>query len=126
MPGEVKLHPNGQLPRRLLVKGKTELVSLLRWWLSASGAPTIGIVGAFGNSPCLLIDVGGYRIALNVDTKRAAVETFVRQSAHNPEREWRVVANTKGIINKVLPEPLPGWYAYLMHPWNAEGVISRP
>lgn len=122
-----ELDANGHLPRGLRVKGKTELVKLLRRWLAESRAPTIGDVGAFGGRPCLLIDLGGHTVALNVDTKRAAVEIFVRESSHNSERRWRVVANRRGRINKVIPgtgpDPLPGWYAYLTRPLDAEGVI---
>lgn len=121
------LDSHGHLARGLRVTGKTELVNVLRRWLAESGAPTIGDVGAFGGRPCLLIDVGGHTIALNVDTKRAAVETFVRESSPEPERPWRVVINRRGRINKVLPgtgpDVLPGWYAYLTRAWDAEGVI---
>jgi hypothetical protein len=66
-------------------------------------------------------------VVLNADTKRTAVETFVRDSRSGPERPWRVVANRRGRINTVLPgpdpEPLPGWYAYLIRPLPREGVL---
>lgn len=119
-PAAVKLTPDGHLPRGLRVTGKRELVAVLRNWLRESRAVTVGDVGSFGGRPRLLIDVGGHEIALNADTKRAAVESFVRDSWPDPDRPWRVIANRRGQVNKVLPgpdpEPLPGWYAYLTRP----------
>jgi hypothetical protein len=64
---------------------------------------------------------------LNADTKRMAVETFVRVNRPDPDQPWRVIANRRGSVNKVLPypgsDPLPGWYAYLSPPLPAEGTI---
>ncbi len=117
----------GHLPHGLHLAGKTELVNLLRRWLAESRAPTIGNVDTFGGRPWLLIDVGGHTVALNADTKRAAVEAFVRDSSLDSERPWRVVANRRGRVNKVLPgphpEPVPGWYGYLIRPLSVEGMI---
>lgn len=115
----------GHLSQGRCVAGKAELVNLLRRWLAESQEPTVGNVGTFGGRPWLLIDVGGHRVALNADTKRLAVEAFVRDSSPDPNRPWRVVANRRGRVNKVLPgrQPLPGWYAYLIHPLAAEGMI---
>jgi hypothetical protein len=122
-----ELDRDGHLPRGLPVAGKTELVEVLRRWLAESQAPTLGDVGRFGGRAWLLIDLGGQGVVLNADTKRTAVETFVRESTAYPERPWRVVANRRGRLNKVLPgpspEPLPGWYAYLIRPLSREGVI---
>ena len=70
-----------------------------------SRAPTIGDVGSFGRRPWVVVDVDGQVVVLNADTKRAAVETFVRDNGPNPERPWRVIANRDGSINKVLPGP---------------------
>ncbi len=118
---------DGHLPRGLRVDGKAELVNVLSRWLTESGASTVGDVGTFGGRPWLIIGVGRQLVALNADTKRAAVETFVRGSRPNPDRPWRVIANNRGRVNKVLPgpgpEPLPGWYAYLTRPMVAEGSI---
>jgi hypothetical protein len=117
----------GHLPAGLLIKGKAELVTVLRRWLSRSGASTLGEVGRFGGRPWLLVDVGNQGVVINADTKRSAVETFVRESQRRPGRPWRVVANRNGRINKViprpLPDPLPGWYAYIGRPLEAEGTI---
>lgn len=93
--------------------------------MAESQAPTLGDVGRFGGRAWLLIDLGGQGVVLNADT--TAVETFVRESTAYPERPWRVIANRRGRLNKVLPgpspEPLPGWYAYLIRPLSCEGVI---
>jgi len=66
-------------------------------------------------------------VVLNADTKRAAVERFVHASASEPDGSWRVVANRRGRINKVLPDPkgspLPGWYSYLTQPADEEQAI---
>jgi hypothetical protein len=118
---------DSHLPRGLRVAGKTELVNALRRWLAESRAPTLGEVGAFGGRAWLLIDLADQQVALNADTKRTAIETFVRDNTADPERPWWVVANRRGRLNKVLPgpspEPLPGWYAYLIRPLSQEGVI---
>ena len=75
----------------------------------------------------MVIVLGDREIALNADTKRAAVERFVEQSTADPDRAWRVVRNRRGQINKVLPDlgpaALPGWYAYVDPPLAAETLI---
>jgi hypothetical protein len=122
-----ELDSDGYLPRGLRVAGKADLVNMLRRWLAESKAATLGNVGAFGGRAWLVVDLGAHEVALNADTKRAAVETFVRENSHDPERPWWVVPNRRGRINKVLPhpgsEPLPGWYAYLTRSLDAEGVV---
>jgi hypothetical protein len=100
---------------------------VLRRWLAKSREPTLGDVGSFGGRAWLLIDLGDQEVALNADTKRGAVEAFLRNSGADPDRPWRVVANRRGRFNKVLPGPdmetLPGWYAYLKHPLSGESAI---
>lgn len=68
----------GYLPLGTRVSNKRELAELLATWLRRSQMPTIGDVGSFGGRPWLHIDLGTHDIALNADTKRAAVEEFVR------------------------------------------------
>jgi hypothetical protein len=118
--GGADLDRRGHLPRGMRIAGKPNLVTTLADWLARSSAPTIGDVGAFGGRAWLYVDVDGHEVALNADTKRAAVETFVHDGALEPARAWSVVVNTRGRANKVLPNPagdlLPGWYAYLTHP----------
>lgn len=118
---------DGFLPAGLRVRGKSELLELLSKWLSKSSAATIGDVGSFGGRPGLLIAVGGQEVALNADTTRQAVQTYVLKNCSQPNRPWRVICNRRGRINKVLPgpeaEPLPGWFAYLREPLPEEGYI---
>ena len=117
----------GHLPQGLRLSGKRELRDTLRRWLSESSAETIGDVGNFGGRAWLAADINGCEVVLNADTKRAAVEWFVDASASEPDRPWRVVANRRGRINKVLPDPkgapLPGWYSYLTQPADEEQAI---
>jgi len=117
----------GHLRHGLRVTSKRQLVDTLAKWLSRSSASSVGDVASFGGRPWLRIEVAGHEIGLNADTKRAAIETFVHDSAPDPERPWRVVANTRGRVNKVLPNPtgnpLPGWYAYLTHPLPAPATL---
>ncbi len=117
----------GHLPQGLRLNGKRELRDALQRWLSQSGAETIGDVGRFGGRAWLRADINGFEVVLNADTKRAAVERFVHASASEPDRSWRVVANRRGQINKVLPDPkgspLPGWYSYLTQPAHEEQAI---
>jgi hypothetical protein len=123
----VQLTPDGHLPRGLRVTGKRELVTVLRSWLRHSKAVTVGDVGSFGGRPWLVVEVGGHEVALNADTKRRAVEAFVRDSLSDPDRAWRVIPNRRGQVNKVIPgpdpEPVPGWYAYVTRPLGAAETI---
>jgi len=109
--GDADLDSLEHLPRGMRILGKRNLVATLADWLARSSAPTIGDVAAFGGRAWLYADVDGHQVALNADTKRAAVETFVRNS--DPARDWSVVVNARGRVNKVLPNPagglLPGW-----------------
>lgn len=109
------------------VSGKRDLAALLKAWLSQSQAPTIGDVKTFGGRAWLHIEINGQHVVLNADTKRAAVEAFVRLSEVDPDQPWRVIANRRGRVNKVLPypqtDPLPGWYAYLSQPLTDEDTI---
>jgi hypothetical protein len=115
------------LPRGLRLVGKHELVAVLATWLAESQALTIGDTGSFGRTAWLHIDVSGHDVVLNADTKRSAVEAFVRASAETPDRPWLVLASQRGRATKVLPgptpEPLPGWYAYLRQPATAGQLI---
>lgn len=109
------------------MSGKRELAAVLKAWLHQSQAPTIGDVGTFGGRAWLHIEINGHHVVLNADTKRTAVETFVRLNDTEPDQPWRVIANRRGRVNKVLPyphsDPLPGWYAYLSPPLTNEDTI---
>jgi len=109
--------------------GKAELFRLVRYWLRMSAMTTIGDIGNFGGSACIIIALGNGRTArLNSDTKRAAVEEFVRSAmASGADAPWSVVPNQWGRINKVNfradGAATPGWYCYLTEPLSAPRKI---
>jgi hypothetical protein len=125
--GPELLDADGYLRADLAIEGKTELARVLSRWLRESTAMTVGNVGRFGGRPWLRITVGAHEVVVNADTKRAAVEQFVRDSNNDPERDWQVNENRRGRINKVTPNadgpPLPGWYAYLSSPWTEQATL---
>jgi len=91
-----ELTEGGHLPQGLRVQGKAELVEVLHSWLEISPAATIGDIGAFGGKPWIWIDVDGWTVALNADTKRAAVEAVVRDHRHHPNRLRRLSPRPSG------------------------------
>jgi hypothetical protein len=120
-PSEV-FDPNGHVTHGTKVTGKAELHRLLRDWLQVSRAPTIGNVDSFGRKPCIFIALGGSLTAvLNSDTKRIAVEEFVKDAdANGPDAYWSVVWSRRGRATKLVfradGAETPGWYCYLTEP----------
>lgn len=115
---------NGFVPVGTEVDGPAELEELLSHWLTASNAPTVGEIGAFGGSPAITVKMGPDEFVLNRDTKRAAVQEFVAAAARAGGASlvrWHVTRNEKGTINRVSyradDAPTPGWYAYLRDPF---------
>jgi hypothetical protein len=112
----------GFIAKGTRVSGKTELVYLLRNWLSASKQSTIGNPGNFGGSRCILVALNnGLWAVLNLDTTREAVERYVASADINgPEQLWSVIPNRRGRLNKVVfsedGAEIPGWYCYLTEP----------
>jgi hypothetical protein len=113
---------NGHVTNGTKVTGKAELLRLLTAWLQASDSPTIGNIGTFGRKPCIFIALGGDLTAvLNSDTKRIAVEEFVKEAqANGPDEPWLIAQNQRGRINKLVfradGATTPGWYCYLTEP----------
>ena len=113
---------NGHILNGTKVTGKAELVRLLEAWLRVSGTPTIGSIGTFGRKPCIFIALaGGLTAMLNSDTKRVAIEEFVKDAgANGAEKPWSVVQNRLGRLNKLAfradGAETPGWYCYLLEP----------
>lgn len=105
--------------------GKAELLRLLKDWLQLSGAATVGNIGTFGRRPCVFIALeGGLTAVLNSDTKRAAIQEFVKNADEcGSDAPWSVVANKLGPLNKLVFRPdgtaTPGWYCYLREPLTA-------
>lgn len=110
---------NDVLPAGTRVASLDQLTSLLERWLTESDDPTIGDVGLFGGRVWIHANLGGQEVVLNADTKRAAVEQFVGD-VRDGAAMLRVVANKKGVVNKVVfrpdGEPAPGWYCYTPSP----------
>jgi hypothetical protein len=116
------------IARGTRVTSKTALAALLREWLRASREPTIGAARGFGRTPWIDIDLPRGHAVLNADTRRAAVDEYLDDVARRgAEVSWRVVANSRGRINKVMYTPaghlLPGWYCYLVFDIAAEGEL---
>jgi hypothetical protein len=115
---DVEIDDDGFLPRGVKVSGKREFADLLRRWHDQSRAKTIGDVGSYGGTACITVDLGGDDVVLNVDTKRGAVTTYLDHvRRRGPDLPWRVVANNRGTVNKVIfsddPADAAGWYHYL-------------
>jgi hypothetical protein len=124
LPAGVMLAEDGHLRPGLVVHGKQELLQTLAQWLRDSSAATIGDVATFGGRAHLHLHLDGIDAVLNADTKRAAVNTYVQIADRDgPDVQWQVIANRRGVVNKVLPtltiNALPGWYCYLTNPLSA-------
>ncbi len=117
----------GHLPRNLKLSSKRELIEVLERWLAESHAETIGEVGRYAGKAWISVRLSGHEIVLNADTRRDAIQHFVKANSARPDTPWHVVANNRGRINKVLPtsrsEECPGWYAYLRPPLDEEGIV---
>ncbi len=100
---------------------KSDLASLLDCWFretSETWEPTIGDVGIFGGTPWIHLDLPSLRAVLNADTTRKAVIDYLHYvTKRGAEVPWRVVANRRGRVNKVVyradSDDAPGWYCYL-------------
>jgi hypothetical protein len=114
---------DGFIDSTVTVKDVVSLASLLEEWLAASDRPTVGDVATFGGSPIIVVDLGDDSFVVNRDTKRPAVEAFIRACADRGDAtqlSWHVTANSRGAINRVSyrddDAATPGWYAYLRQP----------
>jgi hypothetical protein len=112
----------GVMALNLHFNNKPELVGYLSAWLERSSRDTIGDVGTYGGSAWATIDCEAGVIALNRDTTREAVESFVDSARRGLSYDWLIVTNQKGRVNKVLfcEDRTPGWFAYLREPLDAE------
>jgi len=130
---EFTLHPepvapsDGFIERGAIVTTRGELHALLEDWTETSTAATIGDVGTFGGKAWLSWQHGAQTIVLNADTSRAAVLDYLAFAAeHGIEEPWRVVANAKGKVNRVVYRDdlkLTGWYCYTAKPWKTPGDL---
>ena len=125
---DIEIDDNGFLPRGVRVSGKREFADLLRRWHNQSQAKTIGDVGSFGGTACITVRLGDHDVVLNVDSKRSAVATYLDHVRRlGPDLPWRVVANNRGTVNKVVfsddPADAAGWYQYLRTPLAQPGQL---
>jgi len=125
---DIEIDDNGFLPRGVRVTGKREFADLLRRWHNQSQAKTIGDVGSFGGTACITLRLGDHDVVLNVDSKRSAVATYLDPVRRlGPDLPWRVVANNRGTVNKVVfsddPADAAGWYQYLRTPLAQPGQL---
>ncbi|MFE5336094.1 hypothetical protein ACFQ8E_09300 [Isoptericola sp. NPDC056573] len=130
---EFTLHPapvtpsDGLIERGAIVTTRGELHALLKDWTETSSAATIGDVGTFGGKAWLSWQHGAQTIVLNADTSRAAVLDYLAFAAeHGVDEPWRVVANAKGKVNRVVYRDdlkLTGWYCYTAKPWMTPGDL---
>jgi hypothetical protein len=109
---------NGYVVKDTTVANKVELLQLLQAWLNTSDAPKIS--GAKpGRTPWIRMPLDhGRKVEINSDTKRSAVEEYVKNArAHGADLPWSVVPNRDGPYNKLVfradREKTPGWYCYL-------------
>ena len=113
------------IPRGARVASKAELANLLDEWYRTTRAPTIGDSQTYGRAAWIHLVLTDGHVVLNADTRREAVRNYLddvgRRGAEVP---WRVVANARGSINKVLYDASrprqPGWYCYLVGDLAAE------
>ena len=109
---------NGYVVKGTEVASKFELLKLLQAWLEASDVATISGVRP-GRTPIILMPLDhGRRVELNADTKRSAIEGYLKVArAHRGDLPWYVIRNRDGTCNKLVfrpdRQPTPGWYCYL-------------
>jgi hypothetical protein len=125
MPGpEDALDAHGYLVKGTLLSNKTELLRLLESWLKTSEASKIGNASR-GQTPWISLIVDRQRRAvINSDTKRSAVEEYVKEAqTRGADVSWFVIPNRDGPCNKLVfradRQPTPGWYCYLEPPNDA-------
>lgn len=123
----IEIDGEGFLPRGVEVSSKREFASLLGHWHEKS-QKTIGDVGSFGGTACITVHLGDHDVVLNVDTKRSAVAAYLGHVRRlGPDLPWRVIANNRGTVNKVVfsddPADVAGWYHYLRRPLAQPGKL---
>jgi len=128
LPNLRRMDGAGHLFKATRALDKRELSLVLQAWLIASKAPTIG--GGRGQQPWLFINLSGGRTAvLNADTKRVAVEEYVRDvQVRGADLRWNILPNQRnGKLNKLGfradGKSTPGWYCYLTEPASTIGQI---
>jgi hypothetical protein len=119
---EHALDAHGYVVRGTVLPSKAELLRLLEVWLERSDASRIGNAKR-GQTPWIFITLDRQRRAvMNSDTKRAAVEEYVKDAqARGADFHWSLIQNCRThrwnkLVFREDHEPTPGWYCYLEPP----------
>ena len=103
-----------QVDRSFPLKNKNTLYDVLKWWMIVSKSDKIGSSKLNGNTPLIHIKIVSGSYYINADTTKEGVKLFLSNKTNNPE--WRLIANEKGVINKVTnhpkQQPIKGLYFY--------------
>jgi hypothetical protein len=96
---------------------RREFEATLRRWLGYDPSDTIGGDQGYGGRAWLWVHEAGDLFYLNSDTSRQAVQRYVTLlDEASGDLEWSVVANRRGVLNKVAfgaaNEVIPGFYLY--------------
>lgn len=111
---------------------KSEFHSRLRAWLHDTGDAIVGEPDVPGVTAWVHVLDGSSRYRLHADTRRKAVDDYLRLVApHGDDLKWTVVASKRGRINAVAYGPerkrLVPFYLYLVDAnVSSEAGISRP
>jgi hypothetical protein len=110
---------SGFVVKGTVVANKAELLQLLQAWLEASDATKISDA-EHARTPWIFMQLDrGRRAELNADTKRSAIEEYVKNArVRGADLPWSVIPNRRsGDWNKLVfrsdREKTPGWYCYL-------------
>ncbi|GIG30220.1 hypothetical protein [Cellulomonas marina] len=126
LPSGVGVAPASPAPATEQPLTGSELVAHLHHWVTSSNSPTLADVGTFGGAAALHAVIGGVPVHVNADTSRSAVKALLAESAAGT-LVWRVVANTKGKVNKVTFQgdgaSTPGWYCYTDEPLPVPAIL---
>lgn len=94
---------------------KNQLYELLKMWCEITEEPndTIGDLDIHNkNSPIITLNIDNCSFYINADTKRKGVKQFLS----NIDRDWHIIKNNRGKLNKVTNdpeyEPIEGFYMY--------------
>ena len=97
---------------------KDQFNEWLRTWCSTSSDKTISDYEDYGQSTYLYIQEDGNLYHLNADTKREAVEEYLKLLDSNKDLLWTIVPNRKLRLNKVAfgenKKILKGFYLYII------------
>ena len=96
---------------------KEELFTILKWWKTLSKSETIGdLTKINGNTPLIKIKLGSSVYAINADTTKQGIQTFLS----NKNNSWKVIENENGELLLEFPVELlnqMGWHEDTILEW---------